>query len=400
MVADAVAVHVVVVGVRIPVEVLPREERGELVTELIRDGGAELEQVRLEAKGVEDVVEVREVRVFPLETLLDVGVLVDDSGLERREVGGGRSREVVREGLLERRGARGAERVVRRVDPGDRREVEAEPRQVGREVDDLEVQAGGLSRANAGQRHLDVGPLILSEVGDRQAAILGRRGRHDQHPVVVRLAVVRGVIDVEVEEPGRVDGRERRRDGQLLLLRRAVRGGDVRPPARLVEVDPEIVDAELVRAARLPRQVVVEQDSAPREEAAEVDHRPLECRYIAAGGNPLDRDDLLARALRSLTERVRLEHAGRGEAGRAVEARIGEAMERVVHRAVHAGPRAGGERRPADPRVRREALHEPVPSSDAFAHELAIRRHVPVTRVVLHEIRSHAVGCKEDDLVG
>ena len=102
------------------------------MTELVRDGGAELEQVRLETKGVEDVVEVREVRVFPLEALLNVRVLVDDSGLERREVGGGRSREVVREGLLERRGARGAERVVRRVDPGDRREVEAEPRQVGR----------------------------------------------------------------------------------------------------------------------------------------------------------------------------------------------------------------------------------------------------------------------------
>ena len=40
------------------------------------------------------MVEVREVRVLPHQPLLDVRVLVHDARLQRREVGGGRGREV------------------------------------------------------------------------------------------------------------------------------------------------------------------------------------------------------------------------------------------------------------------------------------------------------------------
>ncbi len=122
--------------------------------------------------------------------------------------------------------------------------------------------------------------------------------------VVVHGAVVRRVVDVEVVEPRRVHGREGRRDRQPLLLGRAVRGRHVRPAGRRIERDPEVVDAERVRPVGLPRDVVVEQDPAAREERPEIHDRPLERRRVAARRDPLDRDDVLACALGGLTERA------------------------------------------------------------------------------------------------
>ena len=97
----------------------------------------------------EDVVQVRPVRVLPHEALLDVRVLVDDARLERREVGRRRGGEVACERLLERGRAGSPERVVGRVHAGDRREVEAELREVRRDLDRLHVEAGGLAGPRA-----------------------------------------------------------------------------------------------------------------------------------------------------------------------------------------------------------------------------------------------------------
>ena len=210
--------------------------------------------------------------------------------------------------------------------------------------------------------------------------------------VVVHGAVVRRVVDVEVEEPRRVHGCEGRRDRQPLLLGRAERRRHVRPAGCRVERDAKVVDPEGIRAVGLARDVVVEQDPAPREERPEVHDGALEHRHVPARRHPLDRDDVLARALGGLAERVGLENSRRGEARRAVEARVGQAVERVVRRAVHPWPRAGRQGGPADAGVRRKALRKPIVTADTSVNERPVGGHAAVPRVLLHEVRPHAVG--------
>ncbi len=87
-------------------------------------------------------------------------------------------------------------------------------------------------------------------------------------------------------------------------------------PGAPIEVDALVRDAEGVRTGRLPREVVVEQDAAVREEGPEVDDRAVELRREVARSDPLDRDDRLARALGRLRDVVGLEHGVGREAVR------------------------------------------------------------------------------------
>ena len=143
-VGDVVVREVVVVRVRVAVHIRRRDQPHELVLELVSGRTADHQELRRVVERLQDVAEVLEVSVLPLQTLFDVGVLVDDQRLERREVGRRGRREVVRELLLESGRAGRAEGVVRRVDARDRREVDAELREVRCDLDCLRVEAGRL----------------------------------------------------------------------------------------------------------------------------------------------------------------------------------------------------------------------------------------------------------------
>ena len=392
--------EVVVVRVRVAVDVRRRHEPRELVLELVRRRRAHEQQVRLDAEAggrrAEDVLEVRPVGVLPHQALLDVGVLVDDACLHRREVRRRGGREIAVQLLLEVRRAGRAERVVGRVRALHRGEVEAELREVGGQVDRLDVEAGRPARERAGgERQLGVGPLALGEVGNGRGAVLGVGGVDDQHPVVIRGAVVGGVVDVDVPDPVPRDLRVVVREGRL--LRRAEGGRHVRPARGVCEVDPLVLHAEGVRARRLPGQVVVEHDPADSDERAEVDDRALKRRSEIAGADPLHGDDRLAAPLGRLPDVVGLQDAGRRKARGVVEVALTDPVERVVRRAVLARPRAGRERVPPDAGVGREALQEAVLALQPSVHQLTHRRHGALLRVLVDQVRPHAVGREEDD---
>ena len=84
--------------------------------------------------------------------------------------------------------------------------------------------------------------------------------------------------------------------------------------------------------------------AAAGEEAPEVDRRALD-RGVAAAG-PLHLGDLEAAALGGLGDRLGLQHAG-VEGGGPVAERVAVLVERVVGRAVDAGPGTGGQGVPA-----------------------------------------------------
>ncbi len=219
-----VPVHVVEVRVRIAVHVRRHREPEELVLELVGNRVAEHQQVGLAVEDVEDVLQVREVGVLPHQALLGVRVLVDDQRLERCEVTCDRGREVVRQRLLEGRGAGWPERVVGGVHPCERGEVDPELGQVRRDLDCLRVKTRRLPGTGSGQRHLDVRPIAGGQVRGRCGAVLARRRIREQDAVVVGRRVVGGVVDVEVVEAVDVVRGGKRRVGELdlLLPRRAV----------------------------------------------------------------------------------------------------------------------------------------------------------------------------------
>jgi hypothetical protein len=402
-----VVVGVVVGRVGIAIDVGRGDEGHELMAELVGHWVADERHLRVWLQHAEDVVRdgVGELLLL-VAALLDVGVLVDDPGLKRREVGGDVAREVLRELLLElvlgsaTRGQRVAGwRRAGRDDPLDRGEVDPELGQVRRDVEGLEVEARGLPGAIAGQRDLDLVPVALGEVRDRGRAVLDGRRRDDEDLVVVRRRVVRRVVDVEVVEAVEVErGREGRvRDLELLLHRRRVRGRDVRPAGGGVEIDPLVRHPERVRERRLAGQVVVQEDAAVREEVDEVDGRAIDARVGTT--DPVDLGDLLAGPFSGGGEGVGLEGAGPGEARPVVEVPFAGAVVGVVGRTVLARPGPGHHRVPADAGVRREGRLHAVEAADAGIHEGLVGRHVAGCGVPLHQVGPHPVRGKEQGAV-
>ena len=100
-VGDVVVGEVVVVRVRVAVDVDRDRQPQELVGELVGDRVAQHQEIGAGLDLGEDVLEGGPVEIGPLEALLDVRVLVDDPGLERREVGRGAGGELVDERALE-----------------------------------------------------------------------------------------------------------------------------------------------------------------------------------------------------------------------------------------------------------------------------------------------------------
>ncbi len=145
----AVEVDVVERRVRLAVGQRRADETEELVLELVGRRHADHQQVRV--VGVGDVLEHRPVAGRPVQALLDVGVLAHDAGLEDREVGGRRGRELLGEELGEGIGVGGV--VARLARPGrpagdragDRGVEEAHLRQVVGEGLDLHQHARGLA---------------------------------------------------------------------------------------------------------------------------------------------------------------------------------------------------------------------------------------------------------------
>ncbi len=360
-----VALEVVEVRVRRAVDLRRGDEPHELVRELVGHREADEGDVGVRLERAEDEVEHRiDVGLLEVEPLLDVGLLVDDPRLERREVGRDRGREVVRDVLLEvpARQRRAGRDPARRDHARDRGEVELELGEVAGEVDQLDVEAGGLARAGADQSvrppQLDLFEIADGEVDDGLTAVL-RVGLPGEQDVVVAAP---GGVDEDVVHARRVLRGESRGDGQRRLLRGQRARGDVRPSARVGEARDLIREPERSRARLLLRDRRRRQHAARREEVAEVDGRARDARVPAA--DPLDLRHLLPRPLRGRLKGVRLEDACVCEAGPAGKRRTGS-VEGVVRRAVLARPRSRRERVPADARVGREALREAVRAADA-----------------------------------
>ena len=214
--------------------------------ELVGHGVSEEQQVGIDVQCREDVIEIRVGGVLPHQTLLDVGVLVDDQRLDHGEVGRGRTREVLVQRLLEaeRRSAAGrvGAPVVGRVCPRDRGEVDPELGEIGGDVDRLQVEARSLAGTGARKGDLDVRPVTGAQIRDGRRAVLGGGRRDGEHLVVVGGRVIRRVVDVEVVKSIDVVRRRERciRHLQLLLLGRAEGSGYIRPARGRVEVDPLI----------------------------------------------------------------------------------------------------------------------------------------------------------------
>ena len=357
-VGRAVHLHVVVGRVRCTVGQRRHGESEELVLELVGRRVADEGEVRVVR--LHDVLQRRCGEGLPLESLLDVGLLADDTGLEYGEVGGGRTRELLGEVFVERAGEAGFARPGRpRGDgPGDGGVEEPHLGEVLREGLDLDEEPGGLAvERPAGDLHLHVGPLPLTQRADAGVAVL-RRG--EQHLVVVHATVVGAVEEVRIESV-LVDTEVEH--AQAHLHRRAERARGVGPTGRrdrsragegclageaggMVELDTERGD----EVGQVGRRDVVRRHPAARVERAEVDRRALDRGLGAAGVFELD--DLLATALGGLADRLGLGHAGREGAG-AVRERLTVDVERVVRRPVDARPGAGREAVPTGPGVGR-----------------------------------------------
>ena len=289
--------------------------------------------------------------------------------------------------------------------PGDRRVEQPHLGEIGPQPLDLDEHRAGLAvEGSTLDRDLDVGPLALAQVADGVVAVLRRR---EQDPVVLRPAVVFGVVDVGVE-PVLVDAEVEHAEPHL--LRRAVGRGDIAPAGgrrRLRLGEPRLA-GEAVRVIELQpergrerRRVVrrdeVRGDAASRQERAEVEGGAL--NHAAATAGPLDLGHLLAAALGRLGQRLGLQHAG-VERRRAIGERLAVGVERVVRRAVDARPRPGREREPAGPGVGRRLGQEAVAGRlGAIPQQVTEPRHLPLVRVALDEVLLQAVGREEQQLV-
>ena len=183
VVALAVEVDVVVRRVVVAVGQLARDEAEELVLDLIGDRIADHREIRPVL--VDHVLDQRVVGLLPVLTLLDVGLLAHDAGLEHGEVAGLRGREALGDEVLERAGeAALAPAVPRRDRARDAGVEEADVREVGIQPLDLDQERAGLAVQRVGrvERDLDVGPLALFEVADGVVAALGLA---EQHAVVL-----------------------------------------------------------------------------------------------------------------------------------------------------------------------------------------------------------------------
>ena len=332
--------------------------------ELVRRRHPDEQQVRLVR--VRDVLEHREVRGLPVEPLLDVRLLRHDARLEHREVRGGRRLELLGEVLGE---VAAEARLARPAGPGRERAADGgveqpHPGEARVELLDADQHARGeTGRRAVRDLHLDVRPLALAKDPDGVGGALRAR---EEDTVVVRGAVVRRVDDVRVQavlvgaevehaHAHLLRRAERRRQSAGPAGRSSRRGAGerrlARVPGGMVELKPErgderhVVEQDVAGGAG-----EVRRDAAAREEGAEVDRRPLRRGVPAAG--PLDLRDLESRPLGGLRDRLRLEHAGVERRG-AVGERLAVPVEGVVRGAVDARPRAGRERVPARPRVRR-----------------------------------------------
>ena len=184
VVARALAVDVVEERVGPAVQVGRGEQAEELVAELVGDREADHGQVGLGLQLAEDEADDRvAVARLQVAALLDVGVLVDDVGLERGEVGRDPGRQVVGDVLLQRVLAGPAGRQGRAgvgpaggVGPGHRGEVDLEARQVAGQVGQLHVEARALARPGAdqavGAAQLDLLEPALAQGGRGLAASL------------------------------------------------------------------------------------------------------------------------------------------------------------------------------------------------------------------------------------
>ena len=202
-VGRAVDLEVVVGRVGGAVRQLLGDESEELVLDLVGDGVPHERQVGLVL--VEHVLDQRVVRRLPVETLLDVGLLADDAGLEDREVAGLRRRELLGDEVLERAGEAGLTLPVRprgdgtchrRVEQPHLGEVALQPLDLDEHRPGLAVERVGREVRAAVDRDLDVGPLAFPQVGHLVVAVLGER---EQHPVVLAVPVAPAVVDVGVQ---------------------------------------------------------------------------------------------------------------------------------------------------------------------------------------------------------
>ena len=369
-VGDVIVRRVVEVRIGRAIDVRWSDERHELMAELVCRRVTEKQQIRLEVKACDgattdgrdrrssqDVAGVGPMSVLPLLALLDIRVLIDYPRLERREVGRCGRWEVRGQEFFERGRARGAQRVVARIRAGDRSEVQPELREVGGDIDRLEVEAGGLIRDRRRRRRygrqgdLYVCPFTLGERYCGGGADLAGCARHDQDSVVVGRRVVRRVVDVEVVEPVEVVGGRKGRvqNAELRLLCGAVGLRDERPAGRIrhtgdvVRVGRSpwshrvglagslIADAKGIRPGRLAGHVVIHEHATVREEGPEVDDRPGYLRHQVSGRDPFDRGDHLARPLGCLRDVIGLQDAVGRESCPVVEVPLADTEVRVVH---------------------------------------------------------------------
>ena len=153
--------------------------------DLVRERVADHGEVGVGLQLSEDELDDLEA-VGPLEvaTLLDVGVLVDDARLERREVARGPRQEVVGDVLLETvlAGAARGEAVARGAAAGDRprqrRVVQLELARVGGERDELDVVPDRLAGARADEA-VPAGQLDRQEVAHGEVDRCARPGLAD-----------------------------------------------------------------------------------------------------------------------------------------------------------------------------------------------------------------------------
>ena len=406
-VGRALAVDVVEERVGPAVQVGRGDQAEELVAELVGDREPDHGQVGLGLQLAQDVPDDR-VAVAPLQVaaLLDVGVLVDDVGLERGEVGRDPGRQVVGDVLLQRVLARPAGRQGRAgvgpaggVGPGHRGEVDLEVGQVAGQVGQLHVEAGALAGPGAdqavGAAQLDLLEPALAQGGRGLAGVLAGGRRDQQHAVVGAPVVGPGVEHVDVVDPVGVGRGEGGGHGQGRLLGRGGRValGGVAPAAGRLELGQLVGEPEAGRAGLLVGVGRGGQHPSGREEGGEVDRRAGDVGLAA--GHPVELGDLAPGPLGGRGDRVGLEDPGGREAGPPGEVGAG-LVEGVVGGAVLARPGAGGQRVPADPGVGREPLGEAVAALDPAPLELADVGHGPAGREAVDQVGPHAVGREQD----